>query len=126
MKFKFLTNRIYSEEDYQKWKSTGMLDDSYDEYFLSYVFEITAQTLLFQEYNERFTGCFAIIRRLFGNKKNYYTDEFIRLKVNEVIMAVNNTMNRDYSISYSPIDQEAEDAYNISLTLNWEEKYYGN
>jgi hypothetical protein len=122
MRFKFLTNRIYSEDVYRKWEKTGLLTDVNDGYFLSYVFEMTAEILLGNpDYQDKYTMSFPILYRIFKDKRKYYSDDFIKFKLHELLMEIDEMPERNPENSFMEIDHEAEYACQIALKLNWEE-----
>jgi hypothetical protein len=122
MRFKFLTNRIYSEEVYQKWKATGMLENTYDGYFLSYVFEMTSEILLgIPDYQDKYTMSFPILYRIFKDKRKYYSDDFIKFKLHVLLMEIDEMPERNPETSSMEIDHEAEYTYQTAIKLNWEE-----
>jgi hypothetical protein len=120
--FKFLTNRIYSEKVYQEWKSIGMLDNTSNGYFLSYVYEMTAVILIDNpNYGDKYNLSFFILCHIFNEKRKYYSDDFIKNKIHEVLMEIDEMPVRNPETSSMEIDHEAEYAYQTALKLNWEE-----
>lgn len=122
--FKFLTNRDYSEEVYQKWKAMGFLDNVSNGYFLSYMFEFMINILLTQ-YNhvEKYqTYIFPLMFRLFCDKREEYSDEFIEHIMKLCMDEIDNIdIDSIITSSFSSIDVEAEVTFLIYEKLKWDE-----
>lgn len=122
--FRFLINRDYSEEVYQKWKGMGFLDNVSNGYFLSYMFEFVANILLTQysHVDKYQTYIFPLMYKLFRDKREEYSDEFIEHIMKLCMDEIDNIdIDSIITSSFSPIDAEAEATFRIYEKLKWDE-----